>query len=773
MPLKVMSCSYGGNSVLVEKLRPVIEILKMELIAIHEHSNADIQWTRDTWKENLSKADIIIVPSNYGTQPAKSANRVTQALALGKPTICSPLPAYLDVERDHPGCVLIARSSDEWREKLILLRDSEGLRRELSQRALVASQSYSIDVIGQKWADVLLDQNKVEVDIVIPTYNNPRCLKLCIDSIRACTDIPYKITVVNNGPDEEVHRYLSSQSDINYIKKGRMTFAQAVNAGIISGNFNYVCILNDDTILSKGWLRELIRPCQEDPDMGAVNPLSNCDKNWLHSYNLNIGGVELLPGCNTYEQIAPIIPQIYDYKSPYNERPQRDWVAFFCTLIPRAVIQDVGILDERFENSGEDVDYCNRIRRLGYKICQNYKSFCFHFGAVSRKLAETENREEYQAADKRTNFYLQEKYSKKNVVIYSGPGWHKWDFRNVDEGGIGGSETWQVWLARELSKIGYRVKSFCDCSEPGLMDGEVEYRHYTDYNRYIEQNFIDYFISSRTTDPFKLPLRAGKTFVQIHDVFLLSDRNQILLDEVDKFCVLSNWHRKFAGEYHGIPDNKFELMANGLDFSRYDGKKVERNPFRLFYSSSADRGLDTLLYLFPFMKEEIPQLELHIYYGFDVWELAVRQRSNSDEIKKMEEIKKAMKQPGVFYHGRIGQKELAIEQLKSSLWAYPTTFTETFSITAVEAQRAGCPVIASNYAGLQTTVGDSGILIGNGNYGESLTKEYRERFVAECIDILTNRKKWQEWSERGFKNTEKYSWEAVACRWKSLFEGAL
>lgn len=492
-------------------------------------------------------------------------------------------------------------------------------------------------------------------------------------------------------------------------------------------------------------------------------------------YNMTLrSGIQLVPGMKI-EQMRGHLNELDTHMEDSNRVnkgifKEQEWVAGYATMYSREAIDRVGLFDEGFKNGCEDLDLCKRLKKYDYKIGQALDSFVFHFGGISRGAYQIEAKKKYDEEDRYNHLYLNEKYSKENVVLYSGPSWEKWDFRNVDTGGIGGSETWQVWLAREFVKLGYRVKSFCDCPEPGLMDGGVEYRHYTDYNRYIEQNFIDYFISSRTTDPFKLPLRAGKTFVQIHDIFLLSDRYQILLDEVDKFCVLSNWHRKFAGEYHGIPDNKFELMANGLDFSRYDGKKVERNPFRLFYSSSADRGLDTLLYLFPFMKEEIPQLELHIFYGFNTWEAAVKQRNNSDEIRQMEEIKKAMKQPGVFNHGRINQKELAIEQLKSSLWAYCTDFEETFSITAIEAQRAGCPVIATNYAGLQTTVGDSGILIGGGRKGESYTKEYREKFVAECIDILIDRKKWQEWSERGFKNTEKYSWANVARMWQELFK---
>jgi len=618
---------------------------------------------------------------------------------------------------------------------------------------------------AKRWIDILF-RKEVSVDIVIPVYRNLEGLKLCLDSIRQCTTIPYKIIIVNNGPDESLHEFLSGQQNIQYIKTGELNFAQACNKGIKAGNGDYVCLLNDDTIVSKGWLRGLVDACVEG--IGAVGPLSNCDKGWLHMLDITISGVKLLPGKNTIEQIIPIIKDIYEFKSPWNEKTFHEWIAFYCTLIPRSVINEVGYLDERFNNSGEDVDLCHRITKAGYKIIREQKSFVFHFGAMERKIKEIENHDKYHAMDKKTQIYLNEKYSKQNVVIYSGPMWHKWDFRNIDEGGIGGSETWVVWLARELEKLNYRVKVFADCD--GVNDGTIEYMPYTQYNEYIEQNYIDYFISSRTTDPLKFPIRAGKIYVQIHDIFLLSPKDQLFLDRVDKLCVLSKWHWDFVKAYHGIPDDKMALMANGLDFNRYDNKSIERHPYRMFWSSSPDRGLDTLLYLFDFIKKEIPALELHIFYGFVNWESAARQKNDVQALKKIEDLKKAMNKPGVFNHDRIGQKQLAIEQLKSSLWAYPTAFSETFCITAIEAQRAGCPVVASNYAGLQTTVNASGRLIGNGNDNESYTKEYREKFVQECIDIFKNKDKWNYWSKKGFENTHKYSWSKIALMWQELFK---
>ena len=785
--LKVYFFGYGGQSHLAEDLRPVIDGLEMTLTTIHEHANADVKWTVDTWKSELSKADIVIIPCDYRKWPAKSANKLTQAMSMGKPTVCSPLDAYKAFEEKYPGCCLFADSPEEWKEQLLRLRNSPDFRKDVAGKGLVAAQDAHVDRIGEKWTKILngikpsesrpsepvADSTEPSTDIVIPTYNNLRGLKLCIDSIRCCTPETYKIYVVNNGPDPQINDYLNRQKDVIHIKKDRMTFSQAVNEGIRAGQGRHVLILNDDVIVSRGWLGGLLRACGEG--IGTVGPLSNCDKGWMHNFDLVAGGVNMLPRmANTFEQIEPIVSSIHDFKSPSDSVVEREWIAFYCTLIPREVLNKTGHLCEEYINSGEDVDLCKRIRLQGYKIIQNYGSFVFHFGAVSRRGAEKEDYKKYHDEDDYTQKTLKRIWDKKTVVIYSGPSWEKWDYRSLDKGGIGGSETWQIWLSRELQKKGYQVIDFCDCNG-AVKDYEnspdyISYRPYTEFPKYIDEHYIDYLILSRSVDPLDLPVRAGKVFVQIHDVWLLSERTKTHADRVTGFCSLSDWHTDFASGYHGIPRDKFIRMANGINFRRFDKLQVERNPYRLFYSSSADRGLDTLLYLFPFMREKLPELELHIFYGFNTWEAAIRQRNNQNEIRKMEEIKRAMEQPGVFYHGRVGQDELALEQKKSSLWAQPTDFEESFCITAIEAQRAGVPVVASNYAGLRTTVGDSGILIGSGNKGESYTRDFRIKFVDECVGILTDREKWNLWSKKGFENSEKYSWEKVADMWDQEFK---
>jgi GT2 family glycosyltransferase len=765
--LKVFFFGYGGQSPLAEELRPHITQMDMTLITIHEWPSANILWKLDTWLEELKKADIIIIPCDVKKFPAKSNNKLSQSMSLGIPVVCSPLPAYLEIEEKYKGCCLFARDMDEWKEQLLRLRNSSDFRKEIGQKGLEAAKNYSIDCMGEKWLKVLARAEEPIVDVVIPTYANVRGLVLCIESLRACTPEPYKIIVVNNGNSKQIDEYLSKQADIVYIKKGRMNFAQAVNEGIKAGSGQYVMILNDDVIVSKGWLKNLISVCKDD--IGMAGPLSNCDQGWLHNYQINIGGVDLKPGQNTFDEIDPIVPNIYDYRSPYFETPEREWVAFYCTLIRRDVLEKTGLLNEQFTNSGEDVDLCRRVRKMGYKIVQNYQSFVWHQGAVSRKILEAENPGSYHEYDKKTNNLLNKIWDKKSVMIYSGPSYEKWDFRTIETTGIGGSETWQVWLSRELSKLGYRITSFADCVQP-IMDDNVEWIPYTEYPKWVGQNWVDYAILSRTTDPLRLPLRAGKIFVQLHDIFLMSGKDQLFLDRVKKFCCLSQWHLNFALNYHGIPKEKMALTANGIDFRRFDDIKVDRHPFRFHWSSSLDRGLDNVLYLWPFIKKEIPEAELHVFYGVLNWTEACKLKNDQEGLKKIDELEASMKQSGIFNHGRVNQKTLAEEICKASILLAPNWFSETFGITFLECQYAGVPIITNKFAGVVTTLGDSAILLGNGESHWPYIEEGRKQFLEETLSLLKDKEKWALWSQKGRENALKYSWANCALRWKDLFD---
>jgi hypothetical protein len=172
-----------------------------------------------------------------------------------------------------------------------------------------------------------------------------------------------------------------------------------------------------------------------------------------------------------------------------------------------------------------------------------------------------------------------------------------------------------------------------------------------------------------------------------------------------------------------------------------------------------------LLAIFPHIHREFPQAELHIFYGFENWDKSIAQSNDAAMKAHRESIYSALDQPGVFYHGRVGQQRLAEEFLRSDVWFYPTRFTETCCITALEAQMAGALCICSDLAALRTTVADRGILI----QGDAYAGAYRTQAFHEVCSILRDgeRKRSLTTKARGWALEQ--TWANRAKQWAAIF----
>lgn len=127
-----------------------------------------------------------------------------------------------------------------------------------------------------------------------------------------------------------------------------------------------------------------------------------------------------------------------------------------------------------------------------------------------------------------------------------------------------------------------------------------------------------------------------------------------------------------------------------------------RKLYSVGYFSSYDRGLETLLDMFPAIKEQVPEATLDIYYG---WQMFDKYHSkNPEKMKWKWQMIRKMAAVGAVDHGRVSHEELADAMKEIQVWAYPTEFTEIHCITALKAQEAGCIPVTTNVGALAETV---------------------------------------------------------------------
>ena len=126
------------------------------------------------------------------------------------------------------------------------------------------------------------------------------------------------------------------------------------------------------------------------------------------------------------------------------------------------------------------------------------------------------------------------------------------------------------------------------------------------------------------------------------------------------------------------------------------------DPKKVIYTSSYDRGLEHLLKIWPDVVKAVPEAELHVFYGWDLF--ARFYGDNPERMAWKKKIDDMMEHKGVTHHGRVSQPQIVKEMKKCGIWAYPTHFGEISCITAMKAQALGCIPIVINYAALETTV---------------------------------------------------------------------
>ena len=346
-------------------------------------------------------------------------------------------------------------------------------------------------------------------------------------------------------------------------------------------------------------------------------------------------------------------------------------------------------------------------------------------------------------------------WGEKEVAFYCPRSVEPWSPQSLKEGGIGGSETAVINLSKEWAKKGYKVTVYNWCS---TQEGEYEGVNYVNYWNFNWKDKFNILIAWRYPELYDLEIDAKFKAVDVHDVMSPADFTPSRLENIDKVFVKTQSH---VDCFPNIPEDKFAVINNGLDLERFKGE-VKKEPFRAIYSSTPNRGLDILLDVWHNIRQEVPEAELHVFYGFKTfYEL---EKNNPERMKWMKAIEdKVNSTEGVVWHDRVDQDTLAEEFEKSSIWAYPTYFYEISCITAMEAMASGAYPVTINYGALKETINGNGTVID----GDIYLREVQEEWTNEVIKRFKNPETYtsgREYVERDL------SWETISQQWTTVWK---
>jgi hypothetical protein len=343
------------------------------------------------------------------------------------------------------------------------------------------------------------------------------------------------------------------------------------------------------------------------------------------------------------------------------------------------------------------------------------------------------------------------------VSIYIGRGWVTWHPVDIVTRGLGGSETASYRLAGALSQQGYAVTLYGDFAQEVV--GGVQLRDWETFDPDEPRRAL---ISSRNPELFdKAMPGAERSLLWAHDADFEDRLTPERATGIDAVVCLSAWHRGHMAERYPWIADKLVTVRNGITPGYFTRQPAPARSRRVLFSSSPDRGLDVLLELWPLVREQVPDAELVYTYAPVYDEVAGHYPPLSAH---RDTILTLAAQPGVRRLDGLSQPALARLMRSSLVWAHPSyttpyagRFHETSCIGAMEAQAAGCCVVAADWGALRETV-RTGTLIG----GDPTKADFKERFAAAIVAGLTDPELQRTAQSEGPRTVLPWDWNGVA-----------
>jgi len=214
--------------------------------------------------------------------------------------------------------------------------------------------------------------------MVILTFNQLEYTRKTVESIRRHTPEPHEIIFVDNASTDGTVEWLQAlvARDPRYrlIANDRnLGFSKGCNQGIEASRGDFILLLNNDVMVTPGWLSGLLAPFSGSEGIGIVGPVTN-----------NISGLQRVPGAN-YQGIDELDAFALEHRRRLPGcRVATRRIVGFCMLFRRSLPESIGLLDEDFGSGNfEDDDFSLRANLAGFRNLIAADVFIHHFGSAT------------------------------------------------------------------------------------------------------------------------------------------------------------------------------------------------------------------------------------------------------------------------------------------------------------------------------------------------------------------------------------------------------
>jgi O-antigen biosynthesis protein len=215
--------------------------------------------------------------------------------------------------------------------------------------------------------------------IIIPCWNQLEYTRMCLSSLRRTVRETVEVLVIDNGSDDGTAEYLRQLAqDWRAVKvttnPRNLGWVGAGNQGLAQATGQTVLLLNNDTVLSTGWLERLLRCLWETEGVGIAGPLSN-NVSGQQCIHVGYEYLEDMDGW-AWDLAGQVMGQVMEYPR----------LVGFCMALRRECVDQIGPMDADFGiGLCDDDDWCLRAHAAGWKVAMALDSFVHHWGSVTFK----------------------------------------------------------------------------------------------------------------------------------------------------------------------------------------------------------------------------------------------------------------------------------------------------------------------------------------------------------------------------------------------------
>lgn len=234
----------------------------------------------------------------------------------------------------------------------------------------------------------------MDISFVILTWNSAAYVRSCLASIARSlgeTGTEFEVLVFDNGSRDGTLAELESLNALFgdrlkiHLSDTNLGTTKSRNELLRKSTGRFICVMDSDVEVSPGTFAPLLRHLDKDPRIGIVVPRINYPSGrWQKSTD---GFPTLIGKLDRFFRLRQIESHQAEDAELTNRAGFVDYAISAFWLLPRYVLEAVGLLDEKIFYAPEDVDYCLRVWKAGYRILYVPEaSVIHHTQEISRGL---------------------------------------------------------------------------------------------------------------------------------------------------------------------------------------------------------------------------------------------------------------------------------------------------------------------------------------------------------------------------------------------------